>query len=102
MPTLARSVLKPLKVPSLARSVRKPLNLPTLLRSMLMPRVGEAEGHQIVGSKVRVPPKVNHRQQGTRYDSPKLSSSARYEVRLSKVIVVSEVRGTTLKVNCDE
>ena len=30
MPTLARSVLKPLTVPSLARSVPKPLKVPTV------------------------------------------------------------------------
>ena len=45
MPSLARSVSKPLKVPSLARSVPKPLKVPSLARSP--------------------------RQRGTRYDSPK-------------------------------
>ena len=33
MPSLARSVPKPLKVPSLARSVPKPLKVPSLARS---------------------------------------------------------------------
>ena len=33
-PSLARSVLKPLKVPSLARSVPKPLKVPSLARSV--------------------------------------------------------------------
>ena len=34
MPSLARSVPKPLKVPSLARSVQKPLKVPSLARSV--------------------------------------------------------------------
>ena len=34
MPSLARSVSKPLKVPSLARSLPKPLNMPSLARSV--------------------------------------------------------------------
>ena len=42
MPSLARSVPKPLKVPSLARSVTKPLKVPSLARSVPKPRVGEA------------------------------------------------------------
>ena len=46
VPSLARSVPKPLKVPSLARSVRKPLKVPSLARSVPKPRVGEAGGHQ--------------------------------------------------------
>ena len=37
MPSLARSVPKPLKVPSLARSVHKPLKVPSLARSVLKP-----------------------------------------------------------------
>ena len=37
MPSLARSVPKPLKVPSLARSVQKPLKVPSLARSVLKP-----------------------------------------------------------------
>ena len=37
VPSLARSVSKPLKVPSLARSVRKPLKVPSLARSVLKP-----------------------------------------------------------------
>ena len=42
VPSLARSVLKPLKVPSLARSVPKPLKVPSLARSVPKPRVGDA------------------------------------------------------------
>ena len=37
VPSLARSVPKPLKEPSLARSVPKPLKVPTLARSMPKP-----------------------------------------------------------------
>ena len=37
MPSLARSVPKPLKVPSLARSVPKPLKVPSLGRSVPKP-----------------------------------------------------------------
>ena len=37
MPSLARSVHKPLKVPSLARSVLKPLKEPSLARSVPKP-----------------------------------------------------------------
>ena len=37
MPSLGRSVPKPLKVPSLARSVHKPLKVPSLARSVLKP-----------------------------------------------------------------
>ena len=37
VPSLARSVPKPLKVLSLARSVPKPLKVPSLARSMLKP-----------------------------------------------------------------
>ena len=37
MPSLARSVPKPLKVPSLARSVQKPLKVPSLARSVPKP-----------------------------------------------------------------
>ena len=44
MPSLARSVPKPLKVPSLARSVQKPLKVPSLARSVLKPlKVGQAQ-----------------------------------------------------------
>ena len=46
MPSLARSVSKPLKVPSLARSVPKPLKVPSLARSVPKPCVGEAGGLQ--------------------------------------------------------
>ena len=37
VPSLARSVPKPLKVPSLARSVHKPLKVPSLVRFVLKP-----------------------------------------------------------------
>ena len=49
MPSLARSVPKPLKVPSLARSVPKPLKVPSLTRSVPKPLLIElrkAGGHQ--------------------------------------------------------
>ena len=49
MPSLARSVPKPLKVPSLARSVPKPLKVPSLARSVPKPlliELREAVGHQ--------------------------------------------------------
>ena len=46
VPSLARSVPKPLKVSSLARSVPKPLKVPSLARSVPKPCVGEAGGHQ--------------------------------------------------------
>ena len=43
MPSLARSVPKPLKVPSLARSVQKPLKVPSLARSVPKPlKMGQA------------------------------------------------------------
>ena len=45
MPSLARSVPKPLKVPSLARSVPKPLKVPSLARSVRKPlKVGQEGG----------------------------------------------------------
>ena len=37
MPSLTRSVPKPLKVPSLAHSVQKPLKVPSLARSVPKP-----------------------------------------------------------------
>ena len=46
MPSLARSVPKPLKVPSLARSVPKPLKVPSLARSVPRHRVEKAGGLQ--------------------------------------------------------
>ena len=46
VPSLARSVSKPLKKPSLARSVQKPLKVPSLARSVPKPRVGYAGGLQ--------------------------------------------------------
>ena len=44
VPSLARSVPKPLKGPSLARSVLKPLKEPSLARSVLKPFKMEQEG----------------------------------------------------------
>ena len=41
VPSLARSVPKPLKVPSLARSVPKPLKVPSLARSVPKPWSGQ-------------------------------------------------------------
>ena len=52
MPSLARSVHKPLKVPSLARSVLKPLKEPTLARSVPKPLsifVRRTEGRELSG-----------------------------------------------------
>ena len=44
MPSLSRSVPKPLKVPSLARSVQKPLKVPSLARSVPKPlKMGQAQ-----------------------------------------------------------
>ena len=44
MPSLARSVPKPLKVSSLARSVQKPLKVPSLARSVPKPlKMGQAQ-----------------------------------------------------------
>ena len=58
MPSLARSVPKPLKVPSLARSVPKPLKVPSLARSVRKPlKVGQEGGRGRVprDSLTRVP-----------------------------------------------
>ena len=52
MPSLARSVHKPLKVPSLARSVLKPLKEPSLARSVPKPLsifVRRTEGRELSG-----------------------------------------------------
>ena len=46
VPSLARSVPKPLKVPSLARSAPKPLKVPSFARSVPKPCVGEGGGLQ--------------------------------------------------------
>ena len=104
MPSLARSVLKPLKVPSLARSVPKPLLI----------ELREAGGHQpgryepllifaadllpswssAARYEVRLP-KVNRRQRGTRYESPKLIVGSEVTSTDSpKLIVGSEVTST--------
>ena len=85
MPSLARSVSKPLKVPSHASSmpkplkepsltipVPKPLKVPSLARSVPKPRVGKAEGPQTCHYHRCRPP-------------TSWSSAARYEVRLPKV-----------------
>ena len=50
MPSLARSVPKPLKVPSLARSVQKPLKVPSLARSVPKPlKKGQAQACERAG-----------------------------------------------------
>ena len=50
MPSLARSVPKPLKVPSLARSVQKPLKVPSLARSVPKPlKMGQAQACERAG-----------------------------------------------------
>ena len=44
VPSLARSVPKPLNVPSLARSLQKPLKVPSLARSVQKPlKMGQAQ-----------------------------------------------------------
>jgi hypothetical protein len=55
VPSLARSVQKPLKVPSLARSVPKPLKVPSLARSVPKPlKVGQEGGEgEVVHRYVR-------------------------------------------------
>ena len=61
MPSLARSVPKPLKVPSLARSVRKPLSI-----------FGRSRRVPAVGTTIAVDPlPAGRRQRGTSTDSPK-------------------------------
>ena len=50
VPSLARSVPKPLKVPSLARSVQKPLKVPSLARSVPKPlKMGQAQACERAG-----------------------------------------------------
>ena len=50
MPSLARSVPKPLKVSSLARSVQKPLKVPSLARSVPKPlKMGQAQACERAG-----------------------------------------------------
>ena len=97
MPSLARSVPKPLKVPSLARSVPKPLKVPSLARSVPKPLKVPSLARSVpkpllIVPRCRPPPpaakersdwssaaryehrlfKVNRRQRGTSTDSPKL------------------------------
>ena len=76
MPSLARSVPKPLKVPSLARSVPKPLpkplKVPSFARSVSKP----LKVHSLARSvpkplSIFVAASFNRWQRGTRYDSPK-------------------------------
>ena len=97
VPSLARSVPKPLKVPSLARSVPKPLKEPSLARSVLKPFKKEQEGEG-EGAK---------RHYSLCHETlllfaadllPRWSSTlgvARRGSTLQKLIVGSEVRGTT-------
>ena len=83
MPSLARSVSKPLKVPSLACSVPKPLKVPNLARSVPKLSVGEAEGLQTRHYHCCRPLPDGRRQR-------------RYEMYdLPKLIFDSEVRVTT-------
>ena len=57
MPSLARSVPKPLKVPSLARSVQKPLKVPSLARSVPKPlKMGQAQACECAGGGGAVHP----------------------------------------------
>ena len=52
MPSLARSVPKPLKVSSLARSVQKPLKVPSLARSVQKPlKMGQAQTWERAGGR---------------------------------------------------
>ena len=88
MPSLARSVRKPLKMPSLARSLPKPLKVPSLARSVPKPCVGEAGGLQTRHyHRCRLP--------------TSWSSAARDEVRLSKVKCVTQsvTQSVTQKAN---
>ena len=51
VPSLARTVPKPLKVPSLARSVQKPLKVPSLARSVQKPlKMGQAQTCERAGA----------------------------------------------------
>ena len=52
VPSLARSVPKPLKVPSLARSVQKPLKVPSLARSVQKPlKMGQSQTCERAGGE---------------------------------------------------
>ena len=84
VPSLARSVSKPLKVSSLSSSVLKPLKVPSLARSVFKPRVGETGGYQ-----------TRHYH---RCRPPTSWSAARYEYRLSKVNCESESEKVKVKV----
>ena len=81
MPSLARSVPKPLKVPSIARSVTKPLKIPSLARSVLKPllfertkRVNSNSRSKAVWGRPEGTRRVtSRRQRGTSTESPKLN-----------------------------
>ena len=81
MPSLARSVPKPLKVPSLARYVPKPLKVPSLARSVPKPlliertkRVSPNHRSEAVWGRPEGTRRVtSRRQRGTSTDSPKLN-----------------------------
>ena len=113
MPSLARSVPKPLKVPSLARSVHKPLKVTSLARSVLKPLKEPSLARSvpkplsIFALHVLCP---SHSQSSLSTSYPAGRRYRRYvgttlqklifvnEVReydSSKLIVGSEVRGTT-------
>ena len=61
VPSLARSVSKPLKVPSLARSVPKPLKVPSLVVDAWVSPLGSTLQKLIVGSEVRGTPPQSYR-----------------------------------------
>ena len=114
MPSLARSVPKPLKVPSLARSVHKPLKVPSLASSVPKPLKAPSLARSVpkplkVPSLARSGPKLCVKEVGglqTRHyhrcrPPTSWSSAARYEYRLPKVN--RRQRGTSIdstKVNC--
>ena len=74
MPSLARSVPKPLKVPSLARSVPKPLKVPSLARSVPKPLK--------VSSLARSVPKLYPRNTGTGTESVPVYHFSNYPVHV--------------------
>ena len=82
MPSLARSVSKPLKVPSLAGSVSEPLKMPSLARSVPKLYLAEAGGLQTWDYHRFRPLPAGCRQRGTSTDT-------------LKFIVGSEVRVPT-------
>ena len=62
MPSLARSVPKPLKVPSLARSVPKHLKVPSLARSVLKPLNWEGKKKRRKSAKGISPTFLRHQE----------------------------------------